>query len=181
MEKYISKAVLIVFVNEFCGGNKLLSGKRKKDDILLNDDEVEKLYQIYMRVQSGEKVALDELFKSVNSKQVCKADEMNKEYRMSYMDNVLDSEFVLDNEKNIQEDEWINSSYSKVMFNFSCLNKMLYKKKKRFLHKAKNTGYEEGQKIKNSSHSKFYEGEYDISDFNELPYTPFDRHIERVV
>lgn len=45
---------------------------------------------------------------------------------------------------------------------------MLYKKKKKFLSKTKNIGYENSQKIKNGSCSKFYEGEYDISDFNEL-------------
>lgn len=47
---------------------------------------------------------------------------------------------------------------------------MLYKKKKRFLSTAKNTGYENGKKTKNCGNSNFYEGEYDISDFNELMY-----------
>ena len=147
-----------------------MSGIDKRSGILVDDNKLENLYQIYMRVQSGDKAALNELFQTVDNHQIHRLDVMNKEYQMSHMDNVLDSELVLDSERNKQEDEWINSSYSKVMFNFSCLNKMLYKKKKRFLHKAKNTGYEEGQKIKNSSHSKFYEGEYDISDFNELMY-----------
>lgn len=123
-----------------------------------------------MRVQSGDKSALDVLFKEVKNKQIFRADEINKEYQMSHMDNVLDSELVLDNEKNGQEDEWVNSAYSNVAFQFPCLNKMLYKKKKRFLATPKNTGYENGKKAKNSGHSKFYEGEYDISDFNELMY-----------
>ena len=123
-----------------------------------------------MHVQSGDKSALDALFKEVKNKQIFRADEINMEYQMSHMDNVLDSELVLDKEKNEQEDEWVNSAYSNVAFKFPCLNKMLYKKKKRFLATAKNTGYENGKKIKNSGHSKFYEGEYDISDFNELMY-----------
>lgn len=141
-----------------------------KNVLLVNKVEAEKLYQIYLRVQFGDKIALNELFKSVDSKQISKADEINRECRMSHMDNVLDSELVLDNEKNKQEEDWIDSAYSNVTFQFSCLNKMLYKKKKSFLSNAKNTGYENGKKIKNSGHSKFYEGEYDISDFNELMY-----------
>ncbi len=148
----------------------MLSNIDKNNDELADNNEAEKLFQIYMRVQSGDKSALDELFKTVNSKQISKADEINKKYRMSHMDNVLDSELVLDNEKNKQEEDWIGSVYSNVAFRFPCLNKMLYKKKKIFLSNAKNTGYENDQKIKNSSHSKFYEGEYDISDFNELMY-----------
>lgn len=136
----------------------------------ISNEELEELYQIYMRVQSGDKSALDVLFKEVKNKQIFRADEINKEYQMSHMDNVLDSELVLDNEKNGQEDEWVNSAYSNVAFQFPCLNKMLYKKKKRFLATPKNTGYENGKKAKNSGHSKFYEGEYDISDFNELMY-----------
>lgn len=123
-----------------------------------------------MRVQSGDKIALNDLFKSVDSKQISKADEINKEYRMSHMDNVLDSEFVLDNEKNKQEQEWTDSVNSSVAFQFPCLNKMLYKKKKKFMRKAKSTGYENGKRIKNNGYSKFYEGEYDVSDFNELMY-----------
>lgn len=146
------------------------NSKKNTDALLVKKVETEKLYQIYLRVQSGEKAALNELFKSVDSKQISKADEINKEYRMSHMDNVLDSELVLDYEKNKQEEDWIDSVNSNVTFQFPCLNKMLYKKKKKFLSKTKYTGYENGQKIKNSSCSKFYEGEYDISDFNELMY-----------
>lgn len=144
--------------------------KSNKNVLLVNKVEAEKLYQIYMRVQSGDKAALDELFKTVDSKQISKADEINKEYQMSHMDNVLDSEFVLDNENNKRKEDWIDSVNANVTFQFSCLNKMLYKKKREFIFKAKNTGYENGQKIKNNSCSKFYEGEYDISDFNELMY-----------
>lgn len=38
------------------------------------------------------------------------------------------------------------------------------------MRKAQSTGYENGKRIKNNGNSKFYEGEYDISDFNELMY-----------
>ena len=144
----------------------------KYNEELENYDELDMLYQIYMRVQSGDKSALDELFKERNrdDKRTYRADEINKEYRMSHMDNVLDTELVLDDERNRQEKEWLNSSDSKVMFQLPCLNKMLYKKKKRFMTRAKNTGYENGKKKRNSGHKKFYDGEYDISDFNELMY-----------
>lgn len=147
----------------------MTKGNKNKEKIA-SKEELDKLFQIYMRVQSGDKSALDELFKDVKNKQICRADAINREYQISHMDNVLDSELILDNEKNRQEKEWIDSSYSNVAFQFPCLNKMLYKKKKSFLSVAKNTGYENGKRIKNSGHSKFYEGEYDISDFNELMY-----------
>lgn len=148
----------------------LLYDVDKDKNVLMNDDEAERLYQIYIQVQAGDKTALNGLFKRTDNKQICRADEINKEYRMSHMDNVLDSEFLLDYEKNKWEDEWMNSLYSNVTFQFSCLNKMLYKMKKNFLSKAKNTGYENGKRIKNNGYSKFYEGEYEISDLNELMY-----------
>ncbi len=142
----------------------------KCNEELENYDELEKLYQIYMKVQSGYKSALDELFKTIEGVQISKADKINKKYRMSHLDNVLDSELVLDNERNRQEEEWTGSVNSKVTFQFQCLNKLLYKKKKSFLSKAKNTGYENGKRTKDNNYSKFYEGKYDISDFNELVY-----------
>lgn len=146
----------------------------KNDNELENNGELEKLYEIYLRVQSGDKSALNDLFKERNTdnKHVCKADVLYKKSRLSNMDNVLDSELVLENEKenekNKQTEEWLNSDDSKVIFKFSCLNGLLFKEKKVFLSKAKNTGYENGKK--NNGHSKFYEGEYDVSDFNELMY-----------
>ena len=79
----------------------------KYNEELENYDELDKLYQIYMRVQSGDKSALDELFKerNIDDKRTYRADEINKEYRMSHMDNVLDTELVLDDERNRQEKE----------------------------------------------------------------------------
>lgn len=135
-----------------------------------NKNELDRLFQIYKRFQSGDKSALDELFRSVENKQGCKLDEKYKKRRMKNMDNVLDSEEVMDKEIARQEEEWANSDDSKVAFRFSCLNKLLYKKKKEFLLKAKNTGYENGVRSTNNNCSKFYEGEYDVSDFNELMY-----------
>lgn len=129
-----------------------------------------------MRVQSGDKSALDELFKerNIDDKRTYRVDERYKERRMSNMDNVLDMELILENEKENekkrQKDQWLNSSDSKVAFQFSCLNRLLYKKKKKLLSKEKDTGYENGKKKENNNHSKFYEGEYDLSDFNSLMY-----------
>lgn len=141
-----------------------------------NKEELEKLYWIYMRVQSGDKSAMDELFKerNVDDRRTYRADERYKERRRSNMDNVLDADLILDNEKENekkrQKDQWLNSSDSKVTFQFSCLNRLLYNKKKKLLSKEKNTGYENGKKKENNNHSKFYEGEYDVSDFNSLMY-----------
>ena len=142
----------------------------KEDKSALESKELEKLYQLYIRFQSGDKTALDEIFKQKEVKQLCKVDEINKEYRLSHMDNVLDSEVVLDNEQDRSKIEWLDSTYSKVTFQFPCLNKILYKKKKKFFSDAKNTGYENGEKKKNNGVSKFYDGKYDISDFDELMY-----------
>lgn len=135
-----------------------------------NKNELDRLFQIYKRFQSGDKSALDELFRSVENKQGCKLDEIYKKYRMKNMDNVLDSEEVMDKERAGQEEEWTNSHDSQVTFQLSCLNRMLYKKKKGFLSKVKNTGYENGIKLKSCNCSKFYEGEYDLSDFNDIMY-----------
>lgn len=155
---------------KICGGKDLLSNTNNIFNETGNKDELDRLFRIYKRFQSGDKSALDELFRSVDNKQECKLDEIYKKHRMKNMDNVLDSEEVMDNEKSKKEDEWENSRNSKVTFRLSCLNRMLYKKKKGFLSKVKNTGYENGVKLKNCNCSKFYEGKYDLSDFNEIMY-----------
>ena len=118
---------------------KLFLSNINKDKNILVNDEAERLYQIYLQVQSGDKTALNGLFKQTDNKQICRADEMNKEYRMSHMDNILDMESVLDNEKNRQEDEWTESVNSSVIFSFECLNKIVSKSKRDFLNKAKYT------------------------------------------
>lgn len=167
---------LLVVVKNFVEVERLLNNVDKYIKELDNKEELEKLYQIYMRVQSGDKGALDELFKerNIDDKRTYRADERYKERRMSNMDNVLDMELILEkekeNEKERQKDQWLNSLDSTVTFQFSCLNKLLYKKKKKLLSKEKNTGYENGKKKENNNHSKFYEGEYDLSDFNSLMY-----------
>lgn len=50
----------------------------KYNEELENYDELDKLYQIYMRVQSGDKSALDELFKerNIDDKRTYRADEI---------------------------------------------------------------------------------------------------------
>lgn len=155
---------------KICGGKDLLSNTNNIFNETENKDELDRLFQIYKRFQSGDKSALDELFRSVENEQGCKLDEIYKKHRMTNMDNVLDSKEVMDKERSKQEDEWVNSHNSKITFRFSCLNRMLYKKKKGFLSKVKNTGYENGVKLKGCNCSKFYEGEYDLSDFNEIMY-----------
>lgn len=143
---------------------------KKNRETWADKKEAEKIYEVYRRVQSGKKEALNELFKATDIKQASRFDDLNKEYRISHMDNVLDSELVLNNEQNNQEKEWLCSVNSKVIFQFSCLNQLLYKKKRCFLSRVKNTGYENGKKLKDSGHSKYYEGRYDVSDLSELMY-----------
>jgi len=147
-----------------------LSNTDKKKVIVVRHDEVERLYDIYLRVQSGDKSALDELFVKRENKEISKVDEMNREYRLSHMDNILDSEIILETEKNRQEEEWIGSASSSVIFNFDCLNKIVSKNKRDFLSNAKYTGYENGERRADSRSKKFYEGEYDVSDLNEFIY-----------
>lgn len=161
---------MLLWINLNCGGNGLLSNTDKYIEELGNKEELEQIYQIYIRVQSGDKSALNELFKSVEVKPICKADEIYKKDRMSNMDNVLDVELALEREKNKLKDEWENSSDSRVTFQFPCLNKLLVAMKKDLLYGTKNTGYENGKKKTKSSHKKFYDGKYDVSDFNELMY-----------
>ena len=130
-----------------CGGNLLLGNTDEQKNISVNDDELKELYGLYLQVQSGDHTALNKLFKAADNRQICRRDEINRKERLSNMDNVLDAELVLDKEKNRQEKEWEESVYSKVIFQFQCLNSMLYKKKRSFLSKAKNTGYENGKRI----------------------------------
>lgn len=165
----IISGTLLLWI-KICGGKDLLSNTNNIFNETENKDELDRLFQIYKRFQSGDKSAINELFRTVENKQECRLDEIYKKHRMKNMDNVLDSEEVMDNEKSKQENEWENSKNSKVTFQLSCLNRMLYKKKKGFLLKVKNTGYENGVKLKNCNCSKFYEGEYDLSDFNEIMY-----------
>jgi len=153
-----------------------LGNTRKYEDISANDDELKKLYDIYLQVQQGDKTALNELFieKYIDDVQEYKVAMRRKKRRLSNMDNVLDTELILENEKENekkrQEDQWLNSLDSTVTFQFSCLNKLLVSMKKDLLNDTKNTGYENGKKKRNGGHKKFYKGKYDISDFNSLMY-----------
>lgn len=172
--EYINVGIVGVIIN--CGGILIVGKISKNKDILSNDDELKKLYDIYLRVQQGEKKALNELFmkRYIDDVQEYKAAMRHKKRRFSNMDNVLDSELVLaneeDNEKTKREDEWTNSIRSKVIFQLPCLNKMLYAKKKKFLQKTKIIDCGDNKTMPSGSCSKFYEGEYDVSDFNELVY-----------
>lgn len=164
------------FVEKIVEVTNNLGNTKKYGNISANDDELKRLYELYLRTQCGDKTALNELFieKYIDDVQEYKVAMRRKKRRLSNMDNVLDTEFILENEKENekkrQEDQWLNSLDSTVTFQFSCLNKLLYKKKKKLLSKEKDTGYENGKKKVNNNHSKFYEGEYDLSDFNSLMY-----------
>lgn len=138
--------------------------------VVVDDNEVEGLYQIYKRVQAGDKAALKEIFKRVDKKEISKLDELEERHKLSHMDNILDAEFVLHSRREKQQEEWIESALSNIDFRFSCLSKILHNMKKDLLFPHKKTGYENGKKIKKSGHSKFYTGKYDVSDFNELLY-----------
>lgn len=172
----VNEHLLFVVKNFDYGGIRSLSNADKYIKELDNKEELETLYRIYMRVQSGDKSALDELFKERNTfdRRAYRDDERYKERRMSNMDNVLDTELILENEKenekNRQKDKWLNSLDSTVTFQFPCLNKLLVAMKKDLLYDTKNTGFENGKKKRNGGHKKFYEGKYDISDFNSLMY-----------
>lgn len=150
--------------------------EKDNDNKLTDTKEAEELYEIYKRVQSGDKDAMNELFQSKQSKRHITPyfDERYRKRRRKNMDNVLDSAFIVDDEKQNdqqrREEEWINSDNSDVEFRFSILNKMLTNKKKTLMKEWKNTGYENGEKTEYDTCVKFYGGKYDVTDFNNLMY-----------
>lgn len=140
-----------------------------------NKAELEELYKIYTRFRSGDKSALNELFVAVDNRDNnIIVSKKNKRKRMENMDNVLDAEMIIakakDEEKNKEEDNWLNSKNEKVVFRFKCLNKMVYNKKIEYLSEVKKTGYENGKKIIKNRNTKYYEGKYDVSDMNSIIY-----------
>ncbi len=58
--------------------------------------DVERLYQNYIRYQSGDKSALDEVFMEVGKKagETKRIVELEEEYKLSHTENVLDAGLV---------------------------------------------------------------------------------------
>lgn len=59
---------------------------------------MERLYKNYIRYQSGDKIALDEVFMEVgkNVSETNRIVELEEEYKLSHVDNVLDAGLVQD-------------------------------------------------------------------------------------
>ncbi|MCM1253241.1 MAG: hypothetical protein NC321_10500 [Clostridium sp.] len=151
-----------------------MSNTKKMRDESANKAELEELYQIYTRFRLGDKSALNELFVTVNSEDSkIIISRKNERKRMENLDNVLDAEMIMAEEKDKEErrekDNWLNSNNEKVIFRFTCLNKMVYNKKVDYLSEAKSTGYENGEKVANRN-AKYYTGKYDVSDLNSFIY-----------
>lgn len=125
--------------------------------------DAEELYQEYLRYQNGDKFALDRIFIEKSDKI---QDYINKYYSCltgrEFMDNVLDAEFI----KAEMYDEQKQHS-AKVQFRYDCLNQIMHNAKQEYSKKYVNIGYGGGVH-RNSGYKKFYEGEYDISDIQEI-------------
>lgn len=127
-------------------------------------EEVERLYQNYIRYQSGDKSALDEVFMEVGKKvgETKRIVELEEEYKLSHTENVLDAGLV-ENEIEYKR----NSRKLKVVFSFSCLNDMVSKAKYYYSKNGIFTGYENGKKIDSHGYKKFHSGKYDTLELEE--------------
>ena len=125
--------------------------------------DAEDLYQEYLKYQNGDKSALDRIFFEEKDR----LRELTNKYYSSlkgteYMDNVLDSEFI---KVKIADEQ--KKHNSKVQFRFECLKQIMYNAKWEYSKEYINTGYGDDT-CKNSGYKKFYEGEYDVSDIQEI-------------
>lgn len=125
--------------------------------------DAEELYHEYLRYQNGDKFALDRIFIEKNDKI---NDYTNKYYSCltgkEFMDNVLDAEFI---KAEIYDEQ--KKHCSKVQFRYNCLNQIMHNAKREYSKKYIDTGYGGGTH-RNSGYKKFYEGEYDVSDIQEI-------------
>lgn len=133
--------------------------------LLENYDDAERLYQNFIRYQLGDKSALDEVFMETG-KNICEINriqELEEEYKLLHSENVLDAGLVENEIRQKREDQKL-----KVVFSFQCINIMVKRAKWYFSKKWINTGYENGKKNHNQGYKKYFEGEYDVSDLEEV-------------
>lgn len=126
--------------------------------------DVERLYQNYIRYQSGDKTALDEVFIEVGKKvgETKRIVELEEEYKLSHTENVLDVELV-ENEIEYRR----KNRKLKVVFSFLCLNNMVRKAKYEYSKNGIFTGYENGKKMNFHGYKKFHSGKYDTFELEE--------------
>ena len=117
--------------------------------------DVERLYQNYIRYQSGDKSALDEVFMEVGKKvgETKRIVELEEEYKLSHTENVLDAGLVENEIEYKHKDRKL-----KVVFSFPCLNNMVKKAKYEYSKNGIFTGYENGKKINSNGYKKFHSG-----------------------
>lgn len=125
---------------------------------------MERLYQNYVRYQSGDKSALDEVFMEVGKKvgETNRIVELEEEYKLSHTENVLDAGLVENEIYQKQKDRKL-----KVRFSFPCLNDMVRKAKYEYSKNGIFTGYENGKKINSRGYKKFHSGKYDTFELEE--------------
>lgn len=126
--------------------------------------DVERLYQNYIRYQSGDKSALDEVFMEVGKKagETKRIVELEEEYKLSHTENVLDAGLVENEIGYRRKDRKL-----KVVFSFPCLNNMVRKAKYEYSKNGIFTGYENGKKINSNGYKKFHSGKYDTFELEE--------------
>lgn len=141
------------------------------------DSDAEELYREYLSYQKGDKKALDRVF--VQNQDVQNQEDADRsrlidkyysridgKFMDELMDGVLDAEFI---KADISDEQEKYNNNVNVKFRFSCLNNMLSNAKWEYSQKSINTGYVDGE-YKNGGHKKYYEGEYDVSDLNEMMF-----------
>lgn len=128
-------------------------------------EDVERLYQNYIRYQSGDKSALDEVFMEVGKKvgETKRIVELEEEYKLSHTENVLDAGLVQDEIQYRRNDRKL-----KVAFSFPCLKDMVRRAKYDYSKKGIFTGYENGKKIDSHGYKKFHSGKYDTLELEEV-------------
>lgn len=126
--------------------------------------DVERLYQNYIRYQSGDKSALDEVFMEVGKKagETKRIVDLEEEYKLSHTENVLDAGLVENEIGYRRKDRKL-----KVVFSFPCLNNMVRKAKYEYSKNGIFTGYENGKKINSNGYKKFHSGKYDTFELEE--------------
>lgn len=94
-----------------------------------------------------------------------------KQHIKNVLDNALNPEMEkLSRGYYEEEDNVTCTKNEEVVFTFDILNKMLSKMKRIYSKKSKDTGFENGKKIKYQTYKKYYEGEYDITELVEIMY-----------
>ena len=135
----------------------------------INIEEIELIYDLFLRCQAGDKSALNYLFETQN-RRISRVDELNEEYRIKSLDSTLNPEMEKLNWEYENEEKDTDFKNENVIFRYNVLNKMLNKMKKAYSKNFLETGFENGVRKEHQTYKKYYPGEYDTSELLEIMY-----------